>query len=382
MTTPRLVRPAGKRHSEATAKAQPDAEKRQRQEGGEDANNAGHAASGAAKPTGHDEGGPSVEAQSVEASGAASAAASGAGSDAASGAAENRGKQAALMISASPPYRPKLPSAEDIISGRAGNVRTYARKLHDYITWKFSSFLYDDEVVQLRQPLYLSVCPAIEDASVAKPSRSDWKPTSIMEPLDLDHCMWALSESGFYEGAVSIWNIDPFKTEAFGTELHMKDPSWPQFLALLGHWSPGNLTNSHGEEAKQRYFFPGRLLSFVKDTAILENWKRKGRTLDAVPASGGHSVCWSFYAAIDEALEVGDARRLRLLWEVSNQVTIRLRLNPTERQLILDRLAMSDELRVKLAGVGVQSFFLKCASTFLNSQKPERATSLAQSSPG
>ena len=83
-----------------------------------------------------------------------------------------------------------------------------------------------------------------------------------------------------------------------------------------------------------------------------------------MPASGGHSVCWSFYAAIDEALEAGDTRRLRLLWEVSNQVQVRLRLNPSPHQLVLDRLSLSDELRITSLGGGTQSFFEMCCDVF------------------
>ena len=75
-------------------------------------------------------------------------------------------------------------------------------------------------------------------------------------------------------------------------------------------------------------------------------------------------MCWSFYAAVDEALEAGHVRRLRLLWEVSNQVTVRLRLNPSYHQLVLDSLARSDQLRVKMLGAGVQSFFEMCVDIF------------------
>ena len=68
-------------------------------------------------------------------------------------------------------------------------------------------------------------------------------------------------------------------------------------------------------------------------------------------------MCWSFYAAIDAALSKEDTRLLRLFWEVSNQVTARFRLNPEEHQLVIDRLALADQLRVKALGSGAQSFF-------------------------
>ena len=297
---------------------------------------------------------PAAQENVAAASGAESdspvcAAASGAESQTAN---ESQSKQATLMISSSQPLRPKIPSNDEIISGMAGSVRQYAQNMKRYVEWKLSVFLYDDETVQLRQPLYKSVCPPIED-SAASGADTRWRPTSVMEALDMGHCISSLSNSEFYEGAVSIWNMDPFLTEAFEKELHVKDPSWPQFLVLLGHWSPANLAISHSDENKQRFFFPGLLMSFVKDVGVLSVM----HTLHNMPVTCGHAVCWSFYAAIDEAFEMGDSRIIRLLWEVSNQVTVRLRLNPDAHQLLLDRLYMTDELRIKSLGAGVQSFF-------------------------
>ena len=79
-----------------------------------------------------------------------------------------------------------------------------------------------------------------------------------------------------------------------------------------------------------------------------------------MPASSGHSVCWSFYAAIDQALEAHDVRRLRPLHVVSNHVTVRLRLNPRQGQLLLDGMAISDQLRSMYLGAGIQSYFAMC----------------------
>ena len=314
------------------------------------------------------------------------AAASGAANDkppaAASGAVANKATQPAaqpettskfdrLMISSQAPFRPKAPSPEEIASGRGGSVRTYVENLQRYIVWKFSMFLHDDEVVQLRHPLYASRCPRIEEegpaASGAKKKPADaaaWRPTSIMEPMDVEHCIAALNESQFYEGAISIWNVNPLLTSAFGVDFDVRDPSWAQFQVLAGHWSSANLASSHSDEAAQRYFFPGMVQSFVKDVGHIEEKRAKMQTLRDMPACGGHAVCWSFYAAIDEALEAGDTRRLRLLWEVSNQVRIRLRLNPSKHQIVLDRLALSDELRVTTLGGGAQTFFDMCCDVF------------------
>ena len=272
-----------------------------------------------------------------------------------------QGKQSVLMISPSQPFRPKQPDMDEITSGRACSVRKYATNMFQYVSWKFASFLYDDDVIQLRHPLYASKCPPIDNTPKSDAaSGAEWRPTSIMEPMDMTRCVWALNQSGIWEGAVSIWNFDTIRTEAFGVNLDLKDPSWPQFLVLKGHWSMEVLTASHGNTNQQRYLWPSTLLSFVHDVSVLEEKVKKNLTLRDMPASGGHAVCWSFFAAIDEALEAGDKRRLRLLWEVSNQVTLRLRLNPTTHQLVLDRLTMADQLRVQSLGAGVQSFFELC----------------------
>ena len=88
----------------------------------------------------------------------------------------------------------------------------------------------------------------------------------------------------------------------------------------------------------------------MKDIAPLQATVAHKQTLCDMPDSGGHAACWSFYTAVDEALDAGYVRRLRLLWDVSNRVTVRLRLNPTQDQIVLDRLAMSDQLRMKFFG--------------------------------
>ena len=141
-------------------------------------------------------------------------------------------KQAGLMISGTQPFRPKVPSMDEIISGLAGTVRVYAQNLFRYVSWAFASFLYDDEVIELCHPLYASRCPAINNTPKHAASGAEWRPTSIMEPMDMKHCIWALTNSGFWEGAVSIWNLDSFQTKAFDIDFDLKDPSWLQFLVL------------------------------------------------------------------------------------------------------------------------------------------------------
>ena len=273
-------------------------------------------------------------------------------------------KQTVLMIDSAQPFRPKLPSMEDIVSGKAPSVRSYAHNLFRYVSYKFASFLYDDELIELRHPLEESRCPPIDNTPKCAASGATWRPTSIMEPLDMTRCMWSLTHSGFYDGTVSIWNLNSFTTRAFGIDLDLKDPSWQQFLVLAGYWSKANLASSHADQSLQRYFFPSKLLSFIHDVSLLEQKSCKGHGLRDMPASGGHAVCWSFYAAVDDALAAADVRRLRLLWEVSNQVTVRLRLKPTAHQLVLDRLNMADQLRIKALASGVQSFFQFCCDVF------------------
>ena len=65
------------------------------------------------------------------------------------------------------------------------------------------------------------------------------------------------------------------KTIAFGAELNLRDPSWPQLDVLTRFWSEENLAISHSVQGKQRYFFPGIVQSFVKDIALLQSKKKQ-----------------------------------------------------------------------------------------------------------
>ena len=108
-----------------------------------------------------------------------------------------------LMISKTKPFRPVKPSTEEIVAGTAVSVRTYMQKLQAYVWWSYSVFLHDDEVIKLRTPLYASACPKIDNTPKNAPATSaDWRPTSIKEPLDMEHCISALTHSNFYEGAI------------------------------------------------------------------------------------------------------------------------------------------------------------------------------------
>ena len=117
-----------------------------------------------------------------------------------------------LMISKTKPFRPVKPSTEEIVAGTAVSVRMYMRKLQAYAWWSYSVFLHDDEVIKLRTPLYASASPKIDNTPKNAPATSaDWRPTSIKEPLDMEQLLSALTHSNFYEGAISIWNIDIMK---------------------------------------------------------------------------------------------------------------------------------------------------------------------------
>ena len=275
----------------------------------------------------------------------------------------SKGMLSSLMLPGMKPFRPQKPSPEEITAGRAGSVRTYMDKLCTYVKWHLSVFLYKDPIVQLRKPLYTSVCPDVMPSNAAA-SGAAWRPTSIMEPLVMEHCISALTHSDFYEGTVSIWNLDPMATRAFGTPLNLTDPSWLQLDVLTELWSEGNLALSHQVQGKQRYFFPEIVQTFVKDIQLLQSKMARDTGLRDMPVSGGHELCWSFFCAVDAALEASDERRVRLLWEVSNQVTVRMRINPTQFQIGIDRLAMSDRLRVKFEGTGARCFFSMCTDIF------------------
>ena len=267
---------------------------------------------------------------------------------------------ATLMIPDTKPFRPKKPAMEDITAGRGGRDLKYMEKLQKHAVRSFSTFLYKDEVVKLRQPLYASICPEVDNTPKnAAASGTAWRPTSIMDPLDMDHCISALTHSESYEGAVELWNLDPMKTSAFDIDSSgMRDPTWIKLDVLSGHWSEEVLASSHAVEGKQRFFFPGTPLSFVKEVTLLQTQTKtsNGATLSEMPVSGGHSLVWSFYNALDAALDAGNTRLLGFYREVSLQVSVRLRLNPTANDLGLDRLAMADQLRVKYLGHGAQSF--------------------------
>ena len=241
------------------------------------------------------------------------------------------------------PVRPVKPPPGDIMSGLAPPVREYCQALKTYVHYELAKFLYHDETVKLRKPLHELVCPDIDDKPKGAASGADWRPTSIMEPMNMDHCIAALTTSSFYEGAISFWNVDPFATKAFYMQLNLRDPTWLQFDYLTtGMWSEDVLRSSHDDQARQRYFWKGHVFSCVNEIDLLKDKAASGAPLSDMPVVCGHEVCWSFLDAMASALESKDTRLIRHLFEVSIQVPCRLRFKPTLTQLGLDRLSLSD----------------------------------------
>lgn len=66
---------------------------------------------------------------------------------------------------------------------------------------------------------------------------------------------------------------------------------------------------------------------------------------------------WSLVGALDEALERDDRHLINKLWEVSINVTVRIRLHPSKAQVQLDQLSFIDVLRTQAIAAGADSFF-------------------------
>ena len=68
-------------------------------------------------------------------------------------------------------------------------------------------------------------------------------------------------------------------------------------------------------------------------------------------------MVWSLFRAMETALVDGDEERITRLFEASLSFTVRMRLNPTYEQQILDKLSFIEAIRITSVAAGADSFF-------------------------
>ena len=248
---------------------------------------------------------------------------------------------------------PKYPSESDISKGIAMPLEDFAAIQYKCVVQKLSLFLYDDKDVALRQPLYKLPAPKIADEA----SGSGNTMTSFKEPWNYQNCLTCLEKTGLYESTLPVWKLNPINSSP------SKSHSWRQYFACKGHFSELNYINSSEREDQRRFIMPGFIPTSVKQLAevqaAIDNQAASGADFKDLPVTSGHVMLWGLLGCLLDALvaENIDKVRIMALFEATLTITVRMRLNPSAMQVVLDQISFSEALRVQSLASGANSFF-------------------------
>ena len=219
-----------------------------------------------------------------------------------------------------------VPTKNEILSGEAMSPFRFIAQKNANIKWRFSKFLSEEPVVQLRQPLDTLQTPPF---NVSKASGQPGAPTGYKEPFDLKNCAESLSSNGIYEASMTVWQFDLAQNTFENIPLGADAVSWAQYDACLDMWNPMKLVASAQEPNQMRFMYEGFIPSAVSSISDVKNLETTKTFFQCLPACGGHAQLFSLLGAIDNALtkyEAGDKDMRDLLirlFQVSLNVTCR-----------------------------------------------------------
>ena len=110
--------------------------------------------------------------------------------------------------------------------------------------------------------------------------------------------------------------------------------------------------------------FPDALCTAIAGmTPVEQNISEKRCRFSGLPCLSGGAVLLAWWCALAEAAQAGDnkVRALKLI-EAAQTVTVRMRLNPSVKQILLDSLSWSEIARTVAAACGdsLLDIVLKC----------------------
>ena len=89
--------------------------------------------------------------------------------------------------------------AKKAASGALNSAQS-SNKYQKNVYWKLSVFLYNDDSIVMRKPLYTHRTPPFR-------KKRNSAPSTFKEPLNLDNCLTSLRCSGLYEGSITAWQF-------------------------------------------------------------------------------------------------------------------------------------------------------------------------------
>ena len=230
------------------------------------------------------------------------------------------------------------PSQADIDAGVATSVREYMEALVPSVQEDLTAFLKQRSGFTGT----LADSPPLEISAGAQKSLKNFR-----EPWNMQSCLESLNSTQIYEASGNVFWLDVLGTKFGDLELHDADVTWRRLLedgAAL--WSEEALLSSCDEAQYRRFIFPGYLPAVLANTSHVESTLKSGAChFSRLCVLGGHSIIYSWYQALADALAGGVDSRVWKLYEAGMTATIRLRLTTSHTQVPTDAHVCSETIR-------------------------------------
>ena len=179
-------------------------------------------------------------------------------------------KQQTLGISAEEPPLPSWPTEDEIIGGTAPPLIDFMAAMTKNVYWRLSSFLFDEESLSLRMPLYTQRTPPFR-------AKRGSAPSTFKEPLNLDNCIDSLKCSGLYEGSITAWQFAACQKKWNGIDLGIDKITFKNVEACDGLWTKAALAASASNPDHERMIFPSFIPTAVESTVLVREMIKKVR---------------------------------------------------------------------------------------------------------
>ena len=187
----------------------------------------------------------------------------------------------------------------------------------------------------------LADSPPLEISAGAQKSLKNFR-----EPWNMQSCLESLNSTQIYEASGNVFWLDVLGTKFGDLELHDADVTWRRLLddgAAL--WSDEAFLSSCDEAQYRRFIFPGYLPAVLANPSHVESTLKSGAChFSRLCVLGGHSIIYSWYQALADALAGGVDSRVWKLYEAGMTATIRLRLTTSHTQVLTDAHVWSETM--------------------------------------
>ncbi len=157
------------------------------------------------------------------------------------------------------------------------------------------------------------------------------------------NCNKSLRTTQLYEAAGNVFWLDALSTEYSSEAIPNPQVTWEKLFQAQRLWTEGVFERSSEQEQFRRFAFPSYFLTAIPTAGVLQN----AAAFRNLPLFAGHAILWSWYLALDDAMNENARWKVARLFEAGLTATIRLRLAPSRAQWLSDALQWSETIRIK-----------------------------------